>query len=125
MTEFTRGAVIKAAREIVAEKGEDYIYPDFQHGCTYSTYGDVPSCIVGYIVNRIDPVFFQEIANMESDGDPDSDSEDRAGNSFAANELNELFDAGIDEDVLASLRAAQIIQDSGKTWGEALQRLEV
>lgn len=133
MTTFTPSAVSEALDRIVAEKGEEYVYPGASANCVYSQ-NRAPSCIVGHVVAALDPDYFSKVA----------DYEEHTGESFGA---SELFDAGVPDDIQEyidatddyygdyvnwvtpddaddqrvrdALSVAQRAQDGGLTWGEA------
>jgi hypothetical protein len=123
MTYFTTDAVTEALHKIVAEKGEDYIYPNGISGrtCFYAQ-GGAPSCIVGHVIAALEPEAFREIAAAE-----------RVAGSFGAIEAVNGFEYGdeidnysstphltSDETLEQALSAAQTAQDGGMTWGEAM-----
>lgn len=121
---FTKDDVLKTLKEVVKGK-EDYIYkrPErrAKHGgnaCFYTTPEGAPSCIVGYVIARLDPELLQEIKGYE----------DRNRQSFpfspytkvARNPLNKVK-AEFEPDAIILLQRAQTEQDAGNTWGEALE----
>lgn len=128
---FTRDAVTATLKDIVAEYGEDYVYPtpiDFFGGsCTYSQPGDgklVPSCIVGHVIARLAPEVFTTISELEAhDNYQNSASADDIlkGDLKWWTEAQEDIDPLTEDSTLISaLFSAQHEQDHGKTWGEAL-----
>jgi len=109
MTTLTNDAVTAALAKIVAEKGADYIYPHAVGTCTYSE-GEAPSCIVGHVVAALSPEDFEALVEYEQS----------EGESFPANELEEHSALQFERGRLGdALMAAQDVQDSGGTWGNA------
>ena len=111
MGEFNRENVRQALEESIAEKGADYTYPR-AGGCFYALNGH-PSCIVGHVVNRIDPELFHKLIELDRDG----------GDTDWATMAERL---GLDGDpfLTDALAAAQEAQDRGRPWGVALDRFE-
>ncbi|WNM66241.1 hypothetical protein SEA_DEJAVU_109 [Microbacterium Phage DejaVu] len=128
MTErkFTDEQFIKAMREAVAERGEDYVYPkaeekmnedlgykvtvnDDYHGlngvCQYQTPDGTPACIVGLALSKIDPILVP-----------------RHGDATGAHEV--LRKLGASYEVRKAASEAQQAQDQGATWGRALEEFE-
>lgn len=112
---FTREDVLYAAREALAEKGEDYIY--LKRECVYAEDG-VPSCFVGHVVYILDPEAFAQLAEREDEYGTESVK----------------FLMGSDDDYLPlyfwTADAADLLaivqdgQDRRKTWGDALAYAE-
>ena len=122
--ELTAEKAHELMREAVAEKGEDYVYesPLASGECAYLTYADPevpqedptgPSCIVGQVLVRVGVPL--EILRGAEGFRP-------------AKALAELADRGVIVDcparVVSALNHAQIDQDTGKSWGEALRTFE-
>lgn len=120
MNAYTNEQIVTAAREAVAEKGVEYVY---QKGggelsaCYYATPDMKPSCIVGHILAKIAPEAFEDVAAHERKPDPDYNG---TGIKRVADELN----LGFTPDQVYRLNQAQIQQDRGDTWGEALRAIE-
>lgn len=100
-------------REVVAEKGADYVDPnsgDNSPGPCEYTYDDAPGCIVGHVAFKAGvPIErLHDWLGMITD-EPWETQEDA-----------DLFTY----DALTLLRAAQVVQDNGGTWGEALASAE-
>lgn len=100
---------LAALEAVVAEGGEDYVYPDEEKDhdgmCRYVRKDGTPSCIVGHVVTLLDPELLPLLATKEgaaalSLGFPDK--------LHFTNQAAQVLDA------------AQQEQDNGKTWGEAL-----
>lgn len=124
---FTLETVLTVAREVVAEKGEDYVYPRSEKKsrnpvtsridevCQYA-YEGRPSCLVGHVIYRLDPDAFSSV--MESEA--------KYGPAAAA----ELVLEGIlpedfwDAEAENAMQEAQVAQDKGATWGRALDTAE-
>lgn len=108
MHEITVETVLSTMEEVVAEFGEDYVYvepgdpEDDSYGCLYAHEGG-PSCLIAHVLTRLD-VPLSELAEYE-------------GNSaiYLAEDL-----LGLSNSVANVLQAAQSEQDTGGTWGEAL-----
>ena len=108
--------------EIVTEYGTDHVYQqlpyDDDHGGTYCAYvergpeGLRPSCLVGHFFARLgvslDRLNFTEHTPNPIDGMPTAEK--------VATDLN------VCDDAAKILQAAQEEQDTGKTWGVALNR---
>ena len=108
MTTITRENFTAAMERAVTERGEDFVYPeewrtaDGLGACKYSLGDGTPACIIGLALWYIDPGLV-----------PDS-SEFGGANAV----LSEL---GVEDPILeVAARAAQINQDSRRTWGDAL-----
>lgn len=116
-TPFTLDQVLDAAREAVNEKGSEYIYPGAGSACFYATYNEKPSCIVGHVIFKLDPEAFATIATAEREG----------GESKAATDLEYsdwLPDNFWTADAATAMQYAQVAQDEGATWGDALAAAE-
>lgn len=116
---LNRDIVSRTLAEIVADNGEDYVYPraaigDAFGSCVYAEDLEHPSCIVGHLIYRIDPDTFQQIA--------ESDSANHEGVSGIVSEYGDYNFGTVDEDVslLDALTNLQDQQDTGSTWGNAL-----
>lgn len=108
---ITLGIARAALEKVVAEKGENYVYPRYLNNmqCVYAEVvgGEVvPSCIVGYAINEISHELFEKLAEEEIES--------------GGMEANDIRWVQIEEEARDALRAAQAKQDAGKTWGEAL-----
>jgi len=101
--------VLAALREVVADKGADYVYPEEwenqDSGCVYVRDGQ-PACIVGHVLARLDSALL--------------DSEVVRSNRSA----NVLPEVGFEHHAAWLLRAAQRVQDVGGTWGSAFAAAE-
>lgn len=103
---------LELLRQVVAEKGEDYVYPDelkdVYAGCEYMIDGQ-PACIVGHVFHKLRP----ETPWVENGviWDSDGNQLDWAVQTFtpAAQQM---------------LLQAQMVQDGGETWGLALATSE-
>lgn len=136
MTKFTRDAVSEALHAAVVAKGEDYVYPNYDEGCTYSDPAnrEAPSCIVGHVVATLDPEVFQSWADYE-DTEEDTFSADDLDKSRGydreaiydedglwegtgeARKFREAFE--VDYTTKDALYVAQRLQDLGRPWGVA------
>lgn len=124
MTEprFTTEQAMDALRKAVELKGADYVYPDSEKNsgnsdgtCMYSHKGQ-PSCIVGHVINILDPEVFAGLVLKEGMYGPQG--------------VQELDDEGYipadfwSEDTSLVMSAAQGIQDNRLPWGDALAEAE-
>lgn len=118
---ITGGQAITALREIVDEYGADTRYGDRYEFLTdqkWAGYGDddgdtcmyqiagSPGCIVGHVFSRLGVEYSPE---------------------FEAQDVATLFKRGkvdIDENAARVLQRAQVRQDLGDTWGQALAAAE-
>lgn len=105
---------LQIMREIVEEKGADYVYPDSEkeHGdtCQYLTYDEDhkptgPSCLVGHYLVRTG-VSFEDLVQYEGSN------------------INDSFGLGLPSWLSDALSAAQARQDGGEPWGVALAAFE-
>lgn len=113
---FTLEQVLQAAREVVEEKGDGYVYGDEYADCKYAVDG-MPACIVGHVVNRLDPAQFEFLAAKEED----SHSSEIAANLRSRGWLDQNFWS---TDAALAMQAAQNRQDVGETWSTALAAAE-
>ena len=91
--------VLEHLRAVVADKGDDYVYPE--SSCAYSLDGE-PACIVGHVYARLGLL---PLARR---------------NAIAWRMFPDL----ISEKARSALEAAQRVQDARGTWGEALAAAE-
>ena len=106
MTTITRENFTASLERAVAERGEDFVYPEAwmtsANACQYSLRDGTPACIIGLALSYIDPGIVPGSGEF--------------GSSDAG--MEEL---GVEDDVLIiAARAAQIRQDRGYTWGRSL-----
>lgn len=117
MIETTPEQTLKYLREAVAERGEDYVYPNelkmyYRDGpeptmCRYvKPDGSGPACIVGVVLHKYG-VSLETLAEHETE----------AGWRVAR-------ELGVDTRSRQMLSTAQDAQDGGKTWGAALVNAE-
>ena len=112
MEELTYDRAVELAREVVAEFGEDYVYPENQkrpetEGCLPScvyVHEGCPSCLVGHILHR-HGVSLEDLSQNEF-----------RGAWFVSGEW-----AGADEKARTFLEGAQGSQDNGDTWAVAVE----
>jgi hypothetical protein len=118
MTTLTKNAVTETLKSLLAEKGEDYIYPGAGRHCTYSEGDGAPSCIVGHVVAALDTEMFERIVEVERyDGESWS-----AAQMFSEGFGDDRIVVSTDSKVLAvALQAAQYVQDTGASWGNAVK----
>ena len=106
MSDYTFDDVAKVLREVVAER-PDYVYPhDY---CVYRDEDGSPSCLIGHVIQRLDPDYFASISEQ--------------GNGATVRGLSWTDRFSVAE--VRALRAAQMIQDTGQTWAEALATFEL
>lgn len=112
---FSLEQVLQAAREVVEEKGEDYVYeyPD----CKYAVNG-TPACIVGHVVNRLDPAVFEFLATKE---ETESTGSEIVTSLTSRGWLDRNFWS---HDAQVAMSVAQSCQDVGETWSAALAAAE-
>lgn len=97
---------------VVAERGEDYVYPDeWRDGgtrlgtCLYVTPdGTGPACIVGAVVARLG-VSLARLSRSEGQS--------------ARSVMEQVFGLPDRSPQSAVLQGAQVVQDGGGTWGDA------
>ena len=110
MKHITKEDALRALEEAVAEKGEDYIYQytdsdDWRsYTCTYVRAGE-PDCMIGNALHRLG-------VPLDAFAPHEEKAFDRIADDVAP---------GIEEEAVRALRAAQSVQDQGRTWGEALR----
>lgn len=104
---------IEAMKAAVAERGEDYVYPEWSGNgleddyhdkwgqCEYSTPSGEPACLIGLALSKIDEDLVPKYGE---------------GNISAYYALPE----SISDVVRQAANEAQDEQDNEKTWGEAL-----
>lgn len=112
---FTADDVISAMRKVVERMGSEYVYPENEKRngmCMYSHDGR-PSCIVGYVINELDPAAFQQLAEAEQIARSGKEAEDLV----YALWLDADFWDRSGERVASD---AQLAQDRGAPWGTAL-----
>lgn len=108
--------VKRVLRDLVAEAGETSFGVE---GCYYRNTDGSPLCIVGHVLKRLEPEFFERLGT---------------GQNFAARALNstgiwsilEPGDALLEseEGARTLLVSAQVEQDSGKTWAYSVKYAE-
>lgn len=107
---ITEADFTAAIEKAVADKGPDYVYEDYAGGCFYQIDKE-PSCIVG-----------TALVNLGFEADPRWDNglhEDDHENTTADVTLPKFFT--VPDNVVRAARRAQITQDTGGTWGAALE----
>lgn len=111
---FTLDDVLNATRKVVEEHGGDFVYVPERHGysngCVYAKDGK-PSCLVGHVINVLDPDQFEFIAHREDGGTSKTVAELTAYGWMDGNFWT--------KDAAIAMLAAQNVQDGGGTWGEA------
>lgn len=100
---------LRLLREVVAER-PDYIYAHPSRACVH-VYKGQPSCIAGHVLVRagFDPATIEAKVDQYGNG---------------AQVFADVFKGQVTENAVRILRAAQIVQDGGQTWGDALEAAE-
>lgn len=117
--------VTRVIREVVKGR-EDYVYENpGTAGCVYTlnpneTDGIKGSCLVGCVLEVLDPDLLEELSYMEWN------HEDEEGNLHATNSpsFSSVEAPRFSWKAQAALRAAQACQDVQVTWGDALATFE-
>ena len=100
-------AAFDAMADVVFDYGPDYVYPlASQARCVYTVDGE-PSCLVGHALHRLGV----SIADLET--------MDAAG--FGAIMVVDVPGATLVGDAREVFGQAQMAQDAGRTWGNALR----
>lgn len=111
---ITEADFTAALEKAVADKGADYVYynPDHGRNCVYTSNGE-PSCIVGTALVNLG---FEPNPDWDNPFHPEAgvDEDDTAADTI----LPRFFD--IPENVVLAACRAQLVQDTGGTWGAAL-----
>lgn len=104
----------------VTKKGDGYIYkaeerpvPDAKVNCVYYEQDQTPSCIVGHILDDLNVDSKKITTEFNTKGL-------WLLNESSVNELNKELKLGLTPEAESVLTSAQIAQDNGHTWGEAL-----
>jgi hypothetical protein len=123
---LNRTEVIQAAKDLVAEAGEGYVYPGAAIGqCSYDAHDGIPACLVGQIVERLDPEKYDLLVQFENGGVPHYNevyyTEWGIHAKSIAGNVTPLIDTGDDDELGKALLAAQNRQDNGKPWADAIQ----
>lgn len=117
MKTFTDSQFIAALKEAVAERGEDYVYPEVERTgfaddyhnangtCQYQTPDGELACLIGLAVSKLDP------EAVPAYGD-------------ARNASDILVPMGISKAVRHAAADAQETQDDGGTWGQAAEQFD-
>lgn len=109
---YTNAEINAALRGALDEKGEDYTYSkENTEACLYKRAGE-PSCIVGHVLHALDPEMFERVAAFERDPETKLDTTFHQ----VARQLHLPFN----EEQVRALRYAQIVQDNGGTWSNAV-----
>lgn len=105
---LTVGEFLHTLRQVVAEKGANYVYPESERGpngiCRYRRYDGQPSCIIGHVLDTLGvavPPFYE-----------------------GKNASIVLSDFGASEQVRRVAARAQHAQDNALSWGVALAYAE-
>lgn len=101
------------ARQIVEEKGEEFIYQPGSVGCVYE-HMSAPSCLVGHVLYR-DGWSIPELRALDEWG-----REGQCVPGTNAADLADRFPDRVAPEAAEWLEQVQLEQDDGKTWGYAL-----
>lgn len=124
MTEprFTTEQAMEALRKAVELKGANYMYPDSEKNtrtsegtCMYSHKGQ-PSCIVGHVINILDPKVFAGLETQEMLYGPQG-AEDLTLQGYLPADF-------WSKDTGRVMAIAQGMQDTRHSWGDALAEAE-
>lgn len=117
MSVLKKDAVTEALRAAIAEKGEEYVYPAWQEGCSYSTREGQPSCIVGWVVAALDPEVFKKVHEYEVDSGESTCVANLEKGTESSYEAEYYFGLEFEDSTLTeALQAAQDVQDTGGPW---------
>jgi len=115
MTTITRENFTAAMEQAGAERGEDYVYPDEwrdEHGaCQYAVASPQGPYTAACLIGRAIEIVTGELVPGEFEGEG------------ALSVLRDCYGAE-DERLRAAAMEAQVVQDAGGTWGEALARFK-
>lgn len=132
---FTLDQIVKAADAVVAEIGPDTLYTERAQSLGMDTYGGnaackyahrgTPACLVGVVMHRLG-VPIDTLQQWDASGDGAFNviaggvrEEDAAGEPDPDGEV--IIPAlDIQDRAIRYLHAAQVAQDNGATWGEAV-----
>jgi hypothetical protein len=132
---LTREAVIATAKELVAAVGPYYIYEGATDngdgpGCSYAGAPDegVPACLVGQIVQRLDPAAYDALVVFEGVSAPLGVTDFNPRHNPALTQpwalaKTPIIDTGDDAELTRALRNAQGLQDAGNPWSRAIEPL--
>lgn len=102
---FTREQFTEAMEKAVAERGEDFVYPDeWQNAygfCQYYIEGIGAACLIGKALENLG----FDVRSLENNG--------------AITILEEVFKI-TDRGLIVAAQRAQTMQDWGQSWGDAL-----
>jgi hypothetical protein len=120
---------IESLRQVVAKRGRDYVDPGAVNGqCVYMNADGQPSCGVGTalieglnvpLIKNYEGAALSLLGTLHAVNQPGDSYDDRY--TYASQDLEE-FDS--DEGAADIYALFQQLQDSGKTWGEALDQAE-
>lgn len=108
--------VLEVTREVVDERpGYTYKTPERfgRYGCWYADEEGNPSCLVGHVIQRLDPEAFQQLVEFE-------EREQRSEAAISIPELIPDLKSLMTRDGWQAMQAAQNSQDEGYSWSAAL-----
>jgi hypothetical protein len=121
MTKITRENFSQAMHEVVAERGEDFVYPhdwkwtDMNDNavCQYYIEGVGPACIIGAALDKLGV----DVSELElKDGVTNYE--------MNADEILKTRYGVKDKGLLVAASRAQRLQDRGQTWGQATESFD-
>jgi hypothetical protein len=134
MTEkLNMAEVVQVLKELAAERPDyTYVAPEEADGaCMYSCSDGTPSCIVGYVLFKLTPEFFAEVASREYQViDGISFTNEESVGCLLENRVRTLrnpYENLVRPEIENSyvidlLRSVQRKQDEEQTWGNAVAR---
>jgi hypothetical protein len=118
---ITYEQALSTLKELVAERGEDFVYGSADGACIYSTVEGSPSCGVGYVFAKLDPPMFHAIHVAEWGEVADINNVHQ----FPVSEIEENL--SIEYDTLYTRKAGKLLaqfqsaQDQKVPYGLALE----
>jgi len=135
MRVVSKAEAIQLLKDVVAERGEDYVYGTaIPSQCFYSVDGE-PSCGVGLAIFKLDPNIFEQVVALEQtldhswgadDFSVSADGDDEYGYPNRDEKEVESIPLRFEDDAARVMGVFQSNQDAGTTYALALARaLEV
>lgn len=119
---LTRDEVVSTLRDIIREKGADFVYRTERpqgRQCMYKNEG-APSCIVGHLVARLDPETFEAIDTLDGPSNFATSwsiiDHTQHGNTLPSAPL--LAES---HELAGAIRSLQAYQDNDMSWGQSFQ----
>ena len=115
------GPVVKVLKEIVEEYGQDHVYEEYNGNCMYAEEDGSPSCIVGHVMHRMTPDYYNEVVEAEriygAAGVTEIGHAGMCGYAEDDEAIPRTADMVFSPEALVLLARAQIMQDTGNPWG--------